>query len=453
LFGRRRRRGVHAALADPRRYEMQIDRLHQRHLYDGGLHKLTEGEVSLATVVMHRAHVAKLLARTVERGEYEVRPATPRTILTDGKQREVLAYPLLDLVVQGVVADVLAEAIEPTLSPNLYSYSGGRSWIDGVTALARYVRRHRRERPDPRTRGLYVLRRDVESYTDSIPRGASSAIWSRIDESTEGATDSDRELIASVVRPIVLWEPTTGADVGADRGAPATRLRGVATGQPIASVCFNLYLRDVDGELDAVPGAFYGRYSDDLVFMHPDPDVVRGVSATLDNQLAALDLAFNDEKRKDLYLTAAGRVSAAWPEARGASSVTFLGMRVNADGTVALGEKKARGLLRDARRRAINTARALADADLDTRGRAVARSMTTLLDDRESELSGAAAPLLARVVTDRQQLDWVDRELAVITAAAASGGRGARALRNVPYRKVREEWRLPSVRRARDNGR
>jgi hypothetical protein len=56
-------------------------------------------------------------------------------------------------------------------------------------------------------------------------------------------------------------------------------------------------------------------------------------------------------------------------------------------------------------------------------------------------------------VTDRQQLDWVDRELAVITAAAASGGRGARALRNVPYRKVREEWRLPSVRRARDNGR
>src|SRR3954470_10033343 len=82
-----RARGLHAALADARRYERQIDRLHQRHLYDGGLHRLTDGEINLASVVMHRDHVARLLAQSVERGEYEVRPATVRPILVEGKKR------------------------------------------------------------------------------------------------------------------------------------------------------------------------------------------------------------------------------------------------------------------------------------------------------------------------------------------------------------------------------
>ncbi len=397
---------------------------------------------------MHRAHVARLLARTVERGEYELRAATPRTIVADGKRREVLGYPLLDLIVHGVVADVLSQAVEPTLSRHLYSYRAGRSWIDGVSALAAYVRRHSSQRPDPRTRGVYVLRRDVSSYTDTIPLGSSSAIWSLIDETiaTLGPpypTDADRALITNVVRPTVLMgEPV----------APASRLRGVATGQPIATLCFNLFLRDVDRQLDDIDGAFYARYSDDLVFVHPDPDVARWASDILDRGLAELGVAFNEEKRHDTYMTGAGRASAAWPEARGAVSVTFLGMRVTMDGTVALGERKARGLLRDARRRASNTARAHEEADVVTRGRAIARSMSTLLDPNETELSGAAAPLAAKVVTDRQQLDALDHELALIVASAATGRAGPRAFRDAPYRTIRDEWRLPSLRRARDNG-
>src|SRR4051812_3862054 len=81
------RDGIHAALADPRRYERQIDRLHQRHLYDGGLHQLTDIEINLASVVMHRGHVARLLARSVERGEHELRAATVRSVLVETKQQ------------------------------------------------------------------------------------------------------------------------------------------------------------------------------------------------------------------------------------------------------------------------------------------------------------------------------------------------------------------------------
>jgi hypothetical protein len=445
FFLRRRRAGIHDALADHRRYERQIDRLHQRHLFDAGLHRLTDGEVSLATVVMHRGHVARLLARTVSAGDYRLRPATIRTIVVEGRERVVFDYPLLDLIVHGVVADVLTDAIEPLLSPAVYSYRRGVSSMVGVSAFARYVRRHRRERPDPRARGLYVLRRDIDSYTDSIPLGTDSPIWGQVNLAIKGfggrlPTETDRRLIDEVIRPTVL----------ADDGQPTVRTRGVATGQPISCVCFNLYLAEIDRDLSAIPGAFYARYSDDLLFAHPDADVCRAASAALDDRVEALGLRFNVEKMRDLYLTGAGRGSEAWPGARGTTSVTFLGMRMSLDGTVALGPRKIRGLLRDARRRAANTADALAGAELDDRGRGVTTALNALLDRGDAHLHGSAVPLLAHAVTDRRQLDELDHELARIAASAATGVRGPQAFRRAPYRTVRNDWRLISLRRVRD---
>ncbi len=432
-------------MGDRRRYERQIDRLHQRHLFDGGLHRLTDGEVNLATVVMHRGHVARLLAQTVGDGDYRLRPAKVRAIVVEGRERTVFDYPLLDLIVHGVVADVLTEAIEPLLSSSVYSYRHGVSSMDGVSAFARYVRAHRRSRADPRSRGLYVLRRDVDSYTDSIPLGAPSVIWSQIEVAmcSPGKTlptPADRELVNEVIRPTVLT----------DDGHPASRLHGVATGQPISCVCFNIYLRDVDQALGDFRGGFYGRYSDDLVFAHPDATVALRASDALDAGIAALGLRFNDDKRRDWYMNGAGRGSDDWPDARGTTSVAFVGMRVTMDGTVALGQRKVRGLLRDARRRAANTANALHDASPEDRGRAVAGVLNALLDREDAQVQGAAVPLLAHAITDRQQLDELDHELALVVASAATGVPGPAAFRKAPYRVVRQEWGLRSLRRARD---
>ena len=399
------------ALADHRRYERQIDRLHLRHLTGSGLHRLTQDGVSLGSVVMHRTKVARLLAGAVSGGTYQLHPATLRTIRVGGKDRIVFEYPVLDLVGHGVVADLLAERVEPTLSGNLHSYRSGVSWWRGVAAFARYVRAHRDAHADPRDRGLYVLRRDVDAYTDSIPLGPSSPLWPLVTDvlGGDGVRSSPAwPLVEEVVRPRLQGR----------EGDLACRVRGVATGQPISVLAFNLYLRELDREIEAVPGAFYARYSDDLLVAHPDAAVAREVDAVLDARLAALGLRFNARKSRDLYLTGAGRLSAAWPEARGTTFVTFLGMRVGMEGTVALGERKVRGLLREAERRARNTARALRDADDDRRGRAVAAVVNALLDPDEPVLTGGPAPILARAVTDRPQLDWLDH---AVTPRAARG--------------------------------
>jgi hypothetical protein len=438
---------VRAALSDPRRYERQIDQLHEKYLLRRPLHELRQDDASLAGVIRHRSTVAKLLAKAVVRGEYRSQPARVKRVSIDGKKREFFSYRLTDCIVHGVVAAVIQEAIAPTLSPALYSYRKGVSWWTAVSAFAAYVRAHRRRHPDPRDRGLYVLRRDVDSYADSIPVGPNSMIWPMLRESLSwfGLPEirpTDWRLVERVVQPEFL----------ADGAAPACLVRGVATGQPIASVLYNLYLSDFDRELDRVPGAIFARYSDDIIFAHPRPEVVKEADARIRRLLAAHSLRLNEEKGRTLYLTAAGRSSSEWPEATGATWTKFLGMHVSADGTVSLGQKARRRLLVEIEDRAVRTSRALAGGDVDRVGRLVCLVLNRILDPGALPFPQAPATgLLQRAVTDRRQLAELDYLIARIVLRAVTGHDDVRAFRRFSYRKLREEWKLVSLLHTRNN--
>jgi hypothetical protein len=431
-------RAYEGVLADPRSYERQMDRLLDRHAMGRGMHELRQGDVSLGSAAARQGDVARLLARTVSSGAYVPAPAELRTIRVGGKRRTVFALGLVDLLVHGVVSDALEAAIEPTLSPQLLSYRPGVPWWRGPQALAAWIRAWNRGRGagGARQGGLYVIRRDVRSYTDTIPVGDDSALWPMIrtalapdGEMTEAAWAVTR----AVVRPAIL-----GA---AEDGGP--RERGVPTGQPISCVLFNLYLRDVDHELAAIPGGFYARYSDDVVFAHPDAATAQRAAAILDERLEALDLSLNTEKSADLYLTRAGHASADWPQAKGVQAVPLLGLQVGADGTVGLEPAKARELVRDLRRRA--WAAAAASADFHEAARLACAVVRRALDPGDMQTAARAAPLLRHVVTDRRQLADLDRRIAAEIAGVIVGDRTVRAFRTLPPAELRERYGLPSL--------
>ncbi len=437
---------LHAALSHPRRYRRRIQRLHERHLFTPRLHDLRQDQVSLASVSVHQTAVARLLARAVKRGEYSLGPARVRTISTGEKERVVFDYALTDLIVHGVVADVLTRALEPAMSGSLFSYRKGVSWWRPISLFAAYVRAHRRSRPDPRTRGFYVLRRDVEAYTDSIPVGQTSPLWPMLDRALRGAGTGERlrpadwHLIETVIRP----------DVIAEDGGVFTPVRGVPTGQPISCVLFNFYLTDFDRHFDAIPGGFYARYSDDILFAHPDPAVIRRVDGEMRELLTGLALGLNEHKSKTVYLNGAGRRSEDWPELPGTTSVPFLGCRVAAAGTVSLNRGKTRRLLADLERRALRAAGALRRADRDTVGRTVCAVINRALRPRPSFAQQASAVLLRKAVTDRAHLEQLDYWIARIVLRAVTGQRSVRAFREVSYRTIRQDWRLVSLLHARN---
>jgi hypothetical protein len=441
----RRASGLHACLSDPRRYEREIDRLHQKHLYTRTLYELEQEHVTLARLIQRRSQVAKVLARTVRRGKYQLEPGDVREIEVEGKVRAVVAYRLTDTIVTAVVSTAIEEAMTPLLSDRLYSYRPGVSWLTPSADLAAYLRSHRRQRPDPRTRGLYVLRRDVDSYTDSIPVAPSSRVWEMVRNvlaapGTPAISGADWRLVEQTIRPELH-------ELG---GGHAVRIRGVPTGQPISCVLFNLYLNELDHELTAVPGGFYARYSDDILFAHPDAATARAAAATIDAHVTALGLRTKDDKAANLYLTAAGRPSSDWDEAIGASSVPFVGTAVSSAGTVALNRKKLRRVLRELERRAIRSAAAAPPGDQAATGRAVCTVLNQALALAPGPLQQASTCLLRRAVTDRGQLAQVDYWLARTVVKAVTGDGSVRAFRRVPYRKVREEWGLVSLEHARN---
>src|SRR5919201_5917990 len=148
------------ALADRHRYERQIERLHQRYLLTSRLYELRQSDVSLASIVMNRSKVARLVAREVERGDYALEPGELRTIRARHKTREVFSCRLTDLLVHGVAADVVQEATLARVSPRVFSYRKGLAWMTPIAEFASYVRAERRQQKELRSRGVYVLRCD-----------------------------------------------------------------------------------------------------------------------------------------------------------------------------------------------------------------------------------------------------------------------------------------------------
>lgn len=427
---------VATMLGDRRRYERQIERLHQRHLMTSGMYALEQDGVPLASIVLNRASVARRLARDVTRGDYRLEPGELRVIKARNKLREVFSCRLTDLIVHGVVAGIVEEAVAPTLSPRVFSYRKGISWMSPISQFAAWIREARRAQPDPLQRDIYVLRGDVDSYTDSIPLGAASPLWPMLQNRFGGAL---HPLIGDVIRPEIRMN-----------GAVACRVTGLPMGQPIAPVIANLYLGELDDALSRIPGGWYARYGDDFLFAHPRADVARAAVATVDSVLGRLSLTINDRKRQICYLTPAGRPSPEWPEARGMPAVSFLGTRIHANGTVALDKAKVRGLLRDIDRRTATTVRTLRVAGHTDIGPEVCAVVNKALHPRSALTEQRSAALLNHVVTDRDQLEQLDYRIALITASALTGRRGARAFRAVPYRTLREDWGLVSLVTARN---
>lgn len=429
------------AVREEARYHAQIDRLRAR-ARGRRLEALVQDGVRFAQIVEDRERVAALLAATVADGSYRPSPVTLGAALIGGKPRELARIGALDLVVHGVVAEVLAERIEPRLSERVYSYRRGRSSWQAARWLASQARVHRAARPDPRTRGLYVLRSDILAYTDSIPLGDEAPLWSELFSAlgVEPASPHARMLRA------LLTPPITSKD-----GSSAPRDTGLVFGAPTTNVIANLYCMPLDAAMTAL-GEVYARFGDDVLFAHEDETRVREARAALEQTLAARGLRVNPNKLRVFFWNGAARPSPVWSEAKGVSEVLFLGTAVRFDGTIRLPPARWTAMLHAIRARLVRTARLAADEPPEVRARLLAKVATEALDPRASVALPHAVPMLD-LVDDRTQLAELDYLLARWIAEESSRRRGPRAFREIGWRWLRREGGLASRVGARNRAR
>lgn len=428
-------------LLEPARFRRAIDRIARRRATSPTVLNLEQGGVSLTTLWRRKRRFARLLVDELLAGGPEPAPGRAYRARIEGKERTLYAFPVVEMVIQAAVAEWLSEESAGCLSSRLYSYQAGVSYHRAVRDLARYLVAHRRARKDPRRRGVFVLRRDVRSYFDSIPVGPESPLWRILAEAIGPAT-ADRTtwtVVERAVRPKLVDE----------RGGERVLRRGIPTGSPVANVVANLYLAALDHDLAGLAGGFYARYGDDLLAAHPDPDAARTMRRLFTDRLEAVELGSHPDKAQDLFLTAAGRPSTAWPAARPATAVEFLGHRVSAGGAVSLSAAKTRNLLSDLRRRALQAVEATRIEDDDERVRRAVQAVNRCLD-ADDILAHPYARLLRSAVTDRGYLKWLDHEVALTLLGAALRQRDVRWFRRYPPRALRECFGYRSLVRARD---
>jgi hypothetical protein len=420
-------------LGDAARYLRQLERLHIRVAGTRRLWDLQQDGVPFADLTSDKRKLAKLLARSVRDSSFRTTPA-PRYRARLDKDRELYRFSLFDIIVHAVTAEVLDEAIAARLSPRLFSFRVGRSSWQAVRDLALFARRHRQARPDPRTRGLYVLRADVRRFCESVPLGEQAPLWPLLAE----VLGEDAPLIRSLLRPIVLDA----------EGHPASPIVGLPFGSPITNVILNLYLSPIDDALGAVPGGFYARFGDDLVFAHDDPTRTREALVEVQRQVEQRGLTLSMHKLRCVYFNGAGRASIDFG---GARTIQFLGCEVAFDGTIRLPRDKWRELLHELRARIRRTYALSRDAQEAARIAVLCRVVNEALDPL-SPLAQRHAQILAQLVTDRHQLAELDHDVALTMAETVSGVRGPRAFRRVSWGSLRESG-LQSQVKLRNRGR
>jgi hypothetical protein len=404
------------------------------------LARLVQDGARLRRLVEESRRTSRLLADALADGSFAPSAVTLRAASIGGKQRLLAALPPLDLVAHAVIADEMARRMEPRLSPQLFSYRRGRSSWTALRAVASGVSRHRRAHADPRARGLFVLRADVQDYTDSWPIDDGAPVWSDLRALTCLGDDSAHwRMLRRLIVPEIIGAPAAVTGSWAPSPVGVER-RGLLFGAPTTNVLANLYLAPLDAEMGAVPGLLYARFGDDVFCAHAELAVLRAAQASVEAVLSARGLRLNQRKVRVLFWNGAGRRSPSAPQIDGAREVAFVGGAVSFSGGIALSPRKWSALVGDLRARVRRTAAMLRASSPPSGDSELAQVLVDVVNQSlsiDAPLATDYAPLLASMVSDRRQLVELDRLLALWIAEAVSQRAGVRAFRDLPWRRLR----------------
>lgn len=222
---------------------------------------------------------------------YHPRPVKLAQLYQGEKERTIALYSMRDKVVQQSAAAELQKLYEPLFSNACYAYRSGRSALEAVGKLEKYMA----------GQGGWVLRMDIHSFFDSIPQDRLLA------KLRSGVREED------VLEMIMENACAKYLEPG---GNLAGKERGIWQGSAIAPVLSNIYLKDFDFAMEQ-KARFFLRYSDDMVAIAESEAEAGELLEFAEAELKKYGLTFNEAKT--------GAVAAE-------QGVDFLGYHFNAGG-------------------------------------------------------------------------------------------------------------------------
>lgn len=353
----------------------------------------------------------------LRRETFEFRPAMALHYNFNGKRRTLYIPPWEERIVDLLLYRVLNRRLHNWFSPNSYAYRDRKYSLDACqTRISRVLRSTKAS--------LYVIKRDISDYFASI----------------------DHELLLNKLA--LLFDP---ADflyrllaqrvcfTFEEHGHLQTATQGVPFGTSIACLLANIYLTELDRELESVPELHYFRYADDMLLLSSNPETAAHGACKLEQLLANLRLKTKASHRADLVLTNERPSDPAFTDA---CSFRHLGLLFRAGGDVALSRDKLRkiqNLFRFAFRRKRRWKR---EADPQVRAQTLINIATETIEKGIRNV--AILDYYLKHVNDENQLRLLDRWLAEEILSTVFGGHKKSHFRRIPFSELRAMG-LPSL--------
>ncbi len=418
-------------------YLYELSKLEEKYTGAEKLYFLREVGVTLSSLLRNKEIVAKKIAKTVADEEYQLSTASVKTITVNNKEREIYSFELTDYLIHAAVSNVLVQMISPKLQKNLFSYRKTYSIWKALGSCSLHIREYYKKNKRNKDRGLYVLCLDVKSYTNSIFVGEPSPLWGMLRDLFESCDEQPSPYMWELIKKVIRVEVKT-------RTTHYTKNVGIATGSPISTFLFNFYLMNLDDKLSKDGSGFYARYGDDIIYIDTDPNKVEEVLKTINETLCVLKLNVHPDKTEKYFLNVAGRKSGKLEGEKGTTEISYLGCKVNFHGTVSLNSKKVSKLLRELKNRVKRSLQQIDSKDMDERGQILCSIINKGMDPKSS-LKLPYVDYLKLIINDRVQLKHLDYFIALIIAQGLAGVKTVKAFRKVPYKKMRQEWKLQSL--------
>ncbi len=278
--------------------------------------------VTLTSFMRSYEELLSIALGSVRTGGYSPTPAVLTTLIAD-KPRPYLRVAWLDRWLMTHLGRLYARYAEHQLSDRVFSYRKCRGQHDAVNEFSSFL--HGRPRCN-------VFRTDIASFGENLSH-----------EFCEG----DFVAVANPSGCLEKLFRTFARFPFFDSGRPASFVRGLPMGSHLQLVAENLYLRDLDVTLGAIPEGFYARYGDDLLFAHDSQLIVEDVARTVKDFLGARELSMNGSKTFKSVLSgtpSAPLLSHQNESLLSEATVQYLGKTISWEGRVLLPRMKMRAV-------------------------------------------------------------------------------------------------------------
>jgi hypothetical protein len=358
------------------------------------------------------------LHRSLERQNFQFRPAVALHYNFNGKHRTVYVSPWEERIVDLMLYRALNRKLHAWFSPSSYAYRDfGYSLDLCQSRIASALR--------SALGAVYVIKRDISDYFASVNHEILLQQLSQL----VAPGDYLFQLLKQRIRFRYQCE-----------GMASQAEMGIPFGSAIACLFANIYLTNMDRQIEGIPGLSYFRYADDLLMLAPTRELACIARHTLESSLAGLKLGMKSSHSTDLALAGA---SSADPDFSASKEFRHLGLLFRAGGSVALSRDKLRkiqNLFRFAFRRGRRRWKKIADPQ-----QKASALISIAIEAIERGLRNVAIlDYYLKHVDDHEQLRLLDRWLAEEVLSSVFGGHKKGHFRRISFARLRQMG-LPSL--------